>query len=98
MGSRPVRAHSSSITGKGVQSQGRSGKVSPQNETNISSSGGGSNNADAELMDNGKRAEELPPADNDSILEAQIRSAAEAEKDPVVKARLIKRYREMKGL
>lgn len=47
---------------------------------------------------NGKTPEDIPPAQNDSILEAQIRTAAETETDPVKKAKLWNEYRRYKGL
>lgn len=47
---------------------------------------------------NGKIPEDIPAADNDSILEAQIRQAAMTESDPEVKARLWDEYRRYKGL
>lgn len=46
----------------------------------------------------GKPPEDIPPADNDSIVEAQIRAAAEAESDPKTKAALWNEYRKYKGL
>lgn len=42
--------------------------------------------------------EDVKEADNDSILEAQIREAAMREKDPEVRARLWNEYRRYKGL
>lgn len=48
--------------------------------------------------DNGKIPEDIPPADNDSVLEAQIRQAAINETDPEVKAKLWDEYRRYKGL
>ncbi len=47
---------------------------------------------------NGKLPEDIPSADNDSVLEAQIRQAAINEKDPVIKAKLWNEYRKYKGL
>ncbi len=47
---------------------------------------------------NGKIPEDIPPADNDSILEAQIRAAAMNEPDPAVRERLWDEYRKYKGL
>ncbi len=49
-------------------------------------------------LNNGKLPEDIPPADNDSVLEAQIRQAAINEKDPVVQKRLWNEYRKYKGL
>lgn len=47
---------------------------------------------------NGKIPEDIPAADNDSVLEAQIRRAAINEADPKTKARLWNEYRKYKGL
>ncbi|MBT3401152.1 MAG: hypothetical protein HN420_14310, partial [Rhodospirillaceae bacterium] len=47
---------------------------------------------------NGKVPEDIPPADNDSALEAQIRQAAIEETDPELKKRLWDEYRRYKGL
>jgi hypothetical protein len=49
-------------------------------------------------MDNGKVPDDIPSADNDSILEAQIRQAATDETDLEIKARLWNEYRRYKGL
>ena len=53
---------------------------------------------DQDAVDNGKVPEDIPPADNDSVLEAQIRKAAMNEKDPEVRARLWDEYRKYKGI
>ena len=53
---------------------------------------------DREAIENGKVPEDIPPADNDSVLEAQIRKAAMNEKDPEVRARLWDEYRKYKGI
>ncbi|WP_147301075.1 hypothetical protein [Aestuariispira insulae] len=50
------------------------------------------------VLANGKIPDDIPSADNDSVLEAQIRKAAEAETDPVVQKRLWNEYRKYKGL
>lgn len=47
---------------------------------------------------NGKVPEDIPEADNDSVLEAQIRRAAIAATDPEMKKRLWNEYRKYKGL
>lgn len=49
-------------------------------------------------LKNGKIPEDIPPADNDSVLEAQIRQAAINETDPTTKAKLWNEYRKYKGL
>ena len=47
---------------------------------------------------NGKIPDDIPPADNDSVLEEQIRQAAMNESDPVIKEKLWNEYRKYKGL
>jgi hypothetical protein len=47
---------------------------------------------------NGKPPEDIPSAENDDVLAAQIRYAAEKETDPVKKKRLWNEYRKYKGL
>jgi len=49
-------------------------------------------------LGSGKLPDDIPPVDNDSILEAQIRSAAERETDPKIKKKLWDEYRKYKGL
>jgi hypothetical protein len=46
----------------------------------------------------GKIPEDIPPSDNDSILEAQIRQAAMNEADPGTREKLWREYRKYKGL
>ena len=48
--------------------------------------------------DNGKVPDDIPAADNDSVLEAQIRKAATTETDPEIRAKLWNEYRAYKGL
>lgn len=50
------------------------------------------------FSDYGKLPEDIPPADNDSVVEAQLRQAAIAEKDPQKKKKLWNEYRRYKGL
>ncbi len=47
---------------------------------------------------NGKTPEDIPAADNDDVIAAQIRLAAEIEKDPDKKEKLWNEYRKYKGL
>ncbi len=47
---------------------------------------------------NGALPEDIPDANNDDVVAAQIRLAAEIEKDPVKKDRLWNEYRKYKGL
>ena len=46
----------------------------------------------------GAPPDDIPPGNNDSVFEAQIRKAAENEKDPVVQKNLWNEYRKYKGL
>jgi len=55
-------------------------------------------NKDNISVANGKLPDDIPSADNDSALAAQIRHAAENETDPVKKAQLWNEYRKYKGL
>ena len=50
------------------------------------------------VLNNGKLPEDIPPSDNDSVLEAQIRQAAIDEPDPELKKKLWNEYRRYKGL
>jgi hypothetical protein len=52
----------------------------------------------AQIGGNGKIPDDIPAADNDSVLEAQIRVAAERETDPAKKKQLWNEYRKYKGL
>mgnify|MGYP004255246335 FL=1 len=63
-------------------------------ETEIDGLGGLSQ----ESGSSGKPPEDIPPADNDDAVAAQIRLAAEIEKDPVKKDKLWNEYRKYKGL
>ena len=47
---------------------------------------------------NGALPSDIPPSDNDSALQAQIRRAALVESDPTVKALIWNQYRKSKGL
>lgn len=50
------------------------------------------------VLGSGKLPEDIPAADNDSVLEAQIRAAAMQEQDPQMRERLWNEYRRYKGL
>lgn len=51
-----------------------------------------------QTLNNGKIPEDIPPADNDTILQQKIREAAIAETDPVKRDRLWNEYRKYKGI
>lgn len=48
--------------------------------------------------DNGSIPEDIPPAENDDAIAAQIRIAAEAETDPEIRKKLWNEYRKYKGM
>jgi len=51
-----------------------------------------------QIKGSGKTPDDIPPVDNDSVLEAQIRHAAMIETDPVIQEKLWNEYRKYKGL
>jgi hypothetical protein len=53
---------------------------------------------DRPVVGSGKIPDDIPAADNDSVLEEQIRQAAMNEPDPVIKEKLWNEYRKYKGL
>ena len=52
----------------------------------------------AQALENGRIPADIPPADNDSVIEAQIRQAAMNEPDPEIRRKLWNEYRRYKGL
>ena len=75
--------------------------------TNPKSAGGSSGDnqsnqtaatTNGKVLLNGKLPDDIPPTDNDSVLEAQIRKAATNEKDPEIQKKLWNEYRKYKGL
>lgn len=50
------------------------------------------------VLGSGELPDDIPAADNDSVLEAQIRAAAMQEQDPHMRERLWNEYRRYKGL
>tara|TARA_R110002073_G_scaffold332582_1_gene518821 strand:+ start:3782 stop:4381 length:600 start_codon:yes stop_codon:yes gene_type:complete len=73
------------------------GVVATEN-ANLSSGGNDDSQPGPPALKNGKLPEDIPPADNDSVLEAQIREAALNETDPVIQKKLWNEYRKYKGL
>ncbi|MGO1119203.1 hypothetical protein ACTL6U_10875 [Rhodovibrionaceae bacterium A322] len=68
----------------------------PEGSTPVADGGGG--NQGTLTLNNGKIPDDIPPADNDSLLAAQIRKAAENEPDPEKRERLWAEYRKYRGL
>lgn len=71
-----------------------SDQASPQNETEIPA---GQNTSTASA-DNGAIPEDIPAANNDDAIAAQIRLAAENETDPEIREKLWNEYRKYKGM
>lgn len=83
-------------TSGGITKWSRSGAPGTENEGNSGQASGGTVND--KVLNNGKLPEDIPSANNDSVLEAQIRQAAINEKDPVIQKKLWNEYRKYKGL
>lgn len=77
-------------------SQG-TGRPDSQAESQVMNEGSAINNGNM-AGSSGKIPEDIPPAENDDILAAQIRYAAENETDPVKRKQLWDEYRKYKGL
>lgn len=67
-------------------------------ETALQSPQTGTDRQSGDMPGSGKLPDDIPPSDNDSVLEAQIRAAAEAEKDPEKREKLWNEYRRYKNL
>ena len=76
--------------------------VDPKNDWSNPDASDQGNTADKtqnqQASNNGKIPEDISPADNDSVLERQIREAAMNEQDPQTRAKLWAEYRKYKGL
>lgn len=109
-GNAPSTSSSNDSYSNTVASADMSGTERPQEDVAEEGDGGqtSSDAADAGLhdsasqdgtsLDNGKLPEDIPAANNDSVLESQIRQAAINETDPEVQAKLWNEYRRYKGL
>ena len=92
-----------------VASSAMSGTETPQENTHADGGSGtlqdsqdmaesGSKTGGNMQSSSGKLPEDIPPAQNDDALAAQIRYAAESETDPVKSKQLWNEYRKYKGL
>ncbi len=68
------------------------------NSQESTESGSGEISASGNIAKNGKIPEDIPTADNDDAIAAQIRVAAEAETDPEIRKKLWDEYRKYKGM
>ncbi len=71
-----------------------SDQASPENETEIPPG----HNTSTASADNGAIPEDIPAANNDDAIAAQIRLAAENETDPEIREKLWNEYRKYKGM
>jgi hypothetical protein len=94
-GAEPPLARDSASNSDGTTQPGRAAAGRMERKT---MSGGGMPRTQSATVTSGKTPEDIPPADNDSVLESQIRQAAINEKDPEIKKKLWNEYRKYKGL
>lgn len=90
-GTEPVAPPRAGGGGDPEDEGGQAGRAGSRENTGVAGTG-------PRALPNGKLPEDIPPADNDSVLEAQIRQAAINETDPELKKKLWNEYRRYKGL
>lgn len=94
-----VNKHGNPAQGDGVEAYRQNGQLTARKTGDKAQSEGGQGYPQKSSSgNNGVIPEDVQEADNDSVLEAQIREAALREKDPEVRARLWNEYRRYKGL
>jgi hypothetical protein len=96
----PNMSGTDSSTNKNIQAQQGNSNAPTANKGSQTNALPTSNHPSPETasLTNGKLPDDIPPADNDSVLEAQIRQAAMSETDPAVKKKLWDEYRKYKGI
>ena len=82
----------------GIQAVAQGGLQGSQNPKETAVNTGGNNTSGKMKQSNGKLPEDIPTAQNDDALAAQIRYAAQNETDPVKRELLWNEYRKYKGL
>lgn len=82
----------------GIETAAQGGLQGSQNPKEVDSNIGGNNTSGNMKQANGKLPEDIPTAQNDDALAAQIRYAAQNETDPVKREQLWNEYRKYKGL
>lgn len=96
--SDPSGSTSTSQSAAGSGTQGAKQQAGgAQAETQVSTASAGDRQRRVQ-SGGGRVPQDIPPADNDSVLEAQIRQAAINEPDPQKRERLWNEYRKYKGL
>jgi hypothetical protein len=83
---------------QGIETAAQGSLQGSQNPKETDRNTGGNNTSGNMKKPNGKLPEDIPSAQNDDALAAQIRYAAENETDPVKRDQLWNEYRKYKGL
>lgn len=94
-GTEVIEKHSSA---KRIETASQGGLQGSQNPKEATGNTGGNNTSGKMKQANGKLPEDIPTAQNDDALAAQIRYAAENETDLVKREQLWDEYRKYKGL
>lgn len=84
--------HGEGSDGEGMEGEDAEGDESESEEQQVA------DKREDKTLNNGSVPKDIPSAENDSVLEAQIRKAAESETDPVKRKKLWNEYRRYKGL
>jgi hypothetical protein len=83
---------------EGIETAAQGSLQGSQNPKEVDGKAGGNKTSGKMKQANGKLPEDIPTAQNDDALAAQIRYAAENETDPVKREQLWNEYRKYKGL
>lgn len=99
-GGRITSSPSTSMTGTNKETtvEETTATNSGNNQQGLNKKSGPQQTKSENVLNNGKIPDDIPPVDNDSVLEEQIRLAAINEKDPVIQKKLWNEYRRYKGL
>lgn len=93
-----TEAPENTSSAEGIDPSVQGGLQGSQNPKEAAANTGGNNTSGKMKQSNGKLPEDIPTAQNDDALAAQIRYAAENETDPVKREQLWNEYRKYKGL
>ncbi|MZR32366.1 hypothetical protein [Sneathiella litorea] len=91
---------SSSMASTGIQGTetSKATEQSSQAEAVTADDGRTEEQKQVETLQNGKLPDDIPPSDNDTVLQQKVKEAAINEPDPDKRARLWNEYRKLKGL
>jgi hypothetical protein len=85
-------------SGTSGQMAGDAAQGNQQGQQGDQSQGANSQGQSPVISGSGKTPEDIPPADNDTVLQQKVREAAMNEPDPEKRARLWNEYRKLKGM